>query len=177
MAKGHYEKWLTEDSLILLKGWKRNGLTDEQIAHNMGIHVATLYEWKKRFNEFNEALKKGREIVDLEVENALLKSALGYSVTVKKPMKLKTEKQLAGKGKIIEEHIEYIEEEIYIPASNTAQIFWLKNRAADKWRDRPVESVEKYEDDGLSAALSESVDESMQDDSFMIPQEEGEVDD
>lgn len=172
MAKGRYEEWLTEDGLLLLEGWKRNGLTDEQIAHNIGINVATLYTWKNKYSEIDKVLKRGKEVVDLEVENALLKSALGYTVKVKKPIKVKTEKQLAGKGKIVEERIEYIEEEVHVPPSNTAQIFWLKNRKAENWRDKPVERVDKYEDDGLSAALKESVDENMQDDSFLIPVEE-----
>lgn len=172
MAKGRYEEWLTDDSLLLLEGWKRNGLTDEQIARNMGITTRTLYKWQEKYVQIFHALKRGKEVVDLEVENALLKSALGHTITVKKPIKVKTEKQLKDKGKIVEEHIEYVEEEVYIPPSNVAQIFWLKNRKADSWRDKPVERVDKYEDDGLSAALKESVDENMQDDSFLIPAEE-----
>lgn len=141
MAKGRYEEWLTNDGLLLLEGWKRNGLTDEQIAHNIGINVATLYTWKNKYSEIDKALKRGKEVVDLEVENALLKSALGYTVMVKKPIKVKTEKQLAGKGKIVEERIEYIEEEVHVPASNTAQIFWLKNRRPEAWRDKPIEQA------------------------------------
>lgn len=174
MAKGRYDEWLTEDGLLLLEGWARNGLTEEQISHNIGITSVTLREWKKRFSSISSALKRGKEVVDLEVENALLKSALGYTIKVKKPIKVKTEKQLKDKGKIVEEHIEYVEEEVHIPASNTAQIFWLKNRKPEAWRDKPTERVEKYEDDGLSTALANSVDEETQDDSFMIPPEEDE---
>lgn len=59
-----------------MQGWARDGLTDEQIAHNMGISAATLYNWKQRYLEILEALKKGKEIVDYEVENALLQKAL-----------------------------------------------------------------------------------------------------
>lgn len=76
MAKGKYQKWLEPEGLILLQGWARDGLTDEQIAHNMGISAATLYNWKQRYLEILEALKKGKEIVDYEVENALLQKAL-----------------------------------------------------------------------------------------------------
>lgn len=47
MAKGRYEEWLTDDGLLLLEGWARNGLTDEQIAHNVGITSETLRQWKK----------------------------------------------------------------------------------------------------------------------------------
>ncbi len=73
--------WLEKDKLILLEGWAREGLTDEQIAHNMGIANSTYYEWKKKSKEISEALKKNKEIVDFEVENALLKSALEGNVT------------------------------------------------------------------------------------------------
>lgn len=102
MAKGKYKHWLTDGSLILLEGWARDGLTDEQIAHNMGITAATLYVWKKKYAKISETLKKGKEVVDYEVENALYKSA--------------------------------------IEGNTTAQIFWLKNRRPDKWRDKPTDS-------------------------------------
>lgn len=78
MAKGKYEKWLEPESLILLEGWARDGLTDEQIANNMGIRRETLYDWKKKYPNISNALKKGKEVVNIEVENALLKRALGY---------------------------------------------------------------------------------------------------
>lgn len=81
MAKGKYEKWLEPEGLILLEGWARDGLTDEQIAHNMGIGVRTLYEYKERYPQISQSLKKGKEIVDYEVENALIKKAKGYSYT------------------------------------------------------------------------------------------------
>lgn len=81
MAKGKYHDWLTEDALIRIQGWARDGLTDEQIAKNMGINVATLYDWKKKFSNFSEALKRGKEVIDRIVENALLKRALGYKYT------------------------------------------------------------------------------------------------
>lgn len=139
MAKGRYMEWLTDDNLLRLEGWKRNGLSDEQIAHNIGISAKTLYEWINKYSEIGKALKRGKEVVDLEVENALLKSALGHTVTIKKPIKVRTEKQLKDKGKIVEEHIEYVEEETYIPPSNVAQIFWLKNRKPEMWRDKPIE--------------------------------------
>ena len=75
MAKGKYQEWLTEDGLILIEGWARDGLTDEQIAHNMGINVATLYKWKNTYSEINDTLKKTKEVVDRQVENALFKKA------------------------------------------------------------------------------------------------------
>ena len=81
MAKGKYEYWLTKEGLLLLEGWARDGLTDEQIAHNIGITTKTLYEWKNRFGDICESLKKGKEVVDYAVENALLKNALKGDTT------------------------------------------------------------------------------------------------
>lgn len=80
MAKGKYLEWLSLEGLIKLEGWARDGLTDEQIADNIGISRPTLYEWKKRYPDISDALKKGKEVVDRQVENALLKKALGYTV-------------------------------------------------------------------------------------------------
>lgn len=81
MAKGKYEEWLEPEGLLKIEGWARDGLTDEQIAHNMGVAYSTLRIWKDKYMALSAALKKGKEIVDREVENALLKRALGYSYT------------------------------------------------------------------------------------------------
>lgn len=99
VAKGKYQKWLEPEGLQLLEGWARDGLTDEQIAKKIGISRETLNQWKHKYADISDTLKKGKEVVDYEVENALLDSAL------------------AG--------------------NTTAQIFWLKNRRPDKWRDKP----------------------------------------
>lgn len=106
----------------------------------MGISVSTLCEWKNKFSELSEALKKGREVADYIVENELFESCKTRTVTVKKPFKLKTVK-VDGKKRLEEERIEYAEEQVVVPANVTAQIFYLKNRRPDKWKDRPVESI------------------------------------
>ena len=81
MAKGKYAYWLTEEGLTLLEGWARRGLTDEQIAKNMGIRRETLYAWKAKYSNISNALKKGKEVVDIEVENALLKKLSDSRIT------------------------------------------------------------------------------------------------
>lgn len=123
MAK--YQQWLEPEGLLLIEGWARDGLTDEQIAHNMGIAESTLYEWKKQFPEFSESLKRGKEVVDRMVENALLKRALGYEYQEQKIVV--SEKD----GKRVETTIKQVIPDV------TAQIFWLKNRKPDEWRDKP----------------------------------------
>ena len=81
MANGSYKKWLEPDNLVLLQGWKRNGLTDEQIAQNIGIRRETLYTWKKRFPNINNALKRGREQSNYIIESKLFQTALSGNTT------------------------------------------------------------------------------------------------
>lgn len=81
MANGMFQKWLKEENLTLLRGWARNGLTDEQIAYNMGIATGTLYRWKNEHSEIREALKESKEIADLAIENALYNKALAGDTT------------------------------------------------------------------------------------------------
>lgn len=123
MAKGKYEYWLTSEGLLKLEFWARSGLTDEQIAKNIGISRETLYQWKQKYTDFSDSLKKGKEVVDIEVENALLKRALGYSYEEKK---VEVSEEGTKVTKITKEVI----------PDTTAQIFWLKNRRPDRWRDK-----------------------------------------
>lgn len=81
MAKGKYEKWLEPENLLRIEGWARDGLTDEDIAANMGISRSTLNDWKNKHSDISDALKKGKEVVDRQVENALLKEALDGNIT------------------------------------------------------------------------------------------------
>lgn len=130
MAKGKYIYWLTPEGLLKLSAWARDGLTDEQIARNMGISRSTLNEWKKNYPDISDTLKKGKEVVDFQVENALLKRALGYSydeVTKEICENAKTGQTEMRVTKIVTKEI--------VP-DTTAQIFWLKNREPEKWRDR-----------------------------------------
>ena len=140
-AKPKYTEWLTHDGLLRIEGWARDGLSLAQIAHNVGVADSTFRKWRDEHEAISAAIKRGNAPVDLEVENAMLKSALGHKETVRKAIKVKTEKQKVGEGKIVEEHIEYVDEEVYIPPQVVAQIFWLKNRRPDKWKDKVEQTV------------------------------------
>lgn len=130
MARGKYQEWLEPESLVLLEGWARDGLSDEQIAENIGIVTSTLYEWKKKYSDISEALKKGKEVADYEVENAMHKSAIGYFVEETKTYINEVE---GVKTRRVEKTKKWIQ------PNTAAQIFWLKNRRPDKWRDKPEE--------------------------------------
>ena len=143
MAKGLYKEWLKEEGLLRISAWARDGLTNEQIAHNMGITVKTLYEWCNKYSDFSDALKKSKEVADIQVENALYKKALGYNAVIKKTFKVK-EVIYSESGKRLKE-VERLQvgyDEVHIPADTTAQIFWLKNRKPDNWRDKVESNID-----------------------------------
>lgn len=127
MAISKAENWLTEESLALLEGWARDGLTDEQIANNMGINARTLYRWKNEHSQICQTLKKGKEVADYQVENALYKRALGYTITV-------NEQKVDKDG-----YVHDLVKDIHVPGDVGAMIFWLRNRKSDKWKNNPQE--------------------------------------
>lgn len=129
MAKGKYQEWLTKEGLLRLQGWARDGLTDEQIAANIGINVATLYRWENEFCDIRNALKYGKEVVDRQVENALLKSALGYMYDEVTEERRDDELVVT---KVVHKEVQ---------PNTTAQIFWLKNRKRAEWRDRVENAI------------------------------------
>lgn len=136
MAKGQYKDWITKDGLTQLSAWARDGLTDEEIADKIGINRTTLYDWKNKYSDIADALKKSKEIYDIEVENALHKKTLGYNQEVKKTFKVKTVLYENGKRVMEKEELQVGIDEVHIPADTTAQIFWLKNRKPEQWKDK-----------------------------------------
>ncbi|WP_418482688.1 helix-turn-helix domain-containing protein [Frisingicoccus sp.] len=177
MAKGKYEYWLTPEGLLKLEGWARDGLTDEQIAQNIGISRSTLNAWKERYSDISDTLKRGKEVVDRKVENALLKRALGYTYNEDKyicvpmdPVEY-SEKLAEYMNRYKLDHPEATDDELMLARESfpkvkqvlaerkvkevvpdtTAQIFWLKNRKRETWADR--QNIE------LSQPIDESIKE------------------
>lgn len=146
MAKSKVEYWLTEDGLTLLNGWARDGLIDEDIAAKCNVSRSTLSEWKKKYQDISDALKKGKEIVDMEVENALLKNAKGYYYQEEV---VSTEKEVRYKdGKRVKEISKPVVVTInrYKQPETLAQMYWLNNRMSDQWRNKQ----DKNNNDSLS---------------------------
>lgn len=150
-AKGKYAKWLQSDNLLRLQAWARDGLSDEQMAHNIGITTTTLYDWKKKYPAFSEALARGKEVVDIEVENALLKRAKGYDY-IETTLELIADKNARNKAvmkvtKRVTRHV---------PPDVKAIVFWLTNRKPE-WRDKQEKelsgniSINLVVDDDISA--------------------------
>lgn len=133
------EEWLEEDNLMLLECWARDGYTYTDIANRIGIDLSTLRRWRVQYPEIEHALKQGREIIDYKVENALLKSALGYKT---KEVKVTTTIRY---GKTVETVKEVTDKE---QAPNVSAIqCWLYNRLPDKWKKNRDQLIELDEED------------------------------
>lgn len=136
LKESKVDYWLTDDGLELLKSWSRDTFSKAQIADRMGVNVNTLAKWQKQYVEINEAINVTRELVDYQVENAVLKAALGY--------KTKEIKVTIGKKVVNGEMVEMLKETTVkeVPPNIKAAMFWLNNRKFDDWklnRDKIVE--------------------------------------
>lgn len=123
MAGGKYES-VVKPKLTLVEKWARNGATDIEIAKRLGIGETSLYKYKKLHLEFTEALTRGKEVVDTEVENSLLRRALGYEAIEK------TEELINGRLVVTKKVTKHV------APDTTAMIFWLKNRMPGIWRNK-----------------------------------------
>ena len=150
--KGKYQEWLEPDNLLRIKGWARDGLTDKEIAESqIGVDESNFCKWKSKYPAINQALKEGREPVNITLEDTFFSKKLsGYKVT--ETIKEKTVQRDAN-GNIIgsTEHVR--ESERYIPPDTTAMIFYLKCRMKDKYNDRLSVSI-----DGGNGMLEELID-------------------
>lgn len=146
--KGLVEEWRQADGLILLEGWRRDGLSYEQIADNIGVSPATLYKWQNKYVEIRNALKKGEEVMIYHVENALYKAAIGYDVT--ETDQTETVDKDTGR-KVVTKHAK----KRHIPPNVGAICFILKNRRTEKWQDKPM-PIDTTALDKLDAILKEA---------------------
>jgi len=124
--KGLYNDWISKEGLIRLEGWARDGKTDKQMSELMGINVATFYEWKNRFPEFSKAVKLGKDVIDRQVETALLQKALGLATSEEILYSYDNDGNQVEERRIVKK----------VPSDTASMIFWLKNRKSDVWRDR-----------------------------------------
>lgn len=142
-----------------IQDWVRNGATDEEVAKRLGISRSTFCEYKNEFSEFSDTLKKGKDFVDAQVENALLQRALGYDF--KEITKELRDGELVP-TKIVTKHM---------APDITAQIFWLKNRRPEQWREKPTPVGDEqqakeaeYDASSLRTALSTRKIQGLEDD-------------
>ncbi|WP_225893697.1 MULTISPECIES: terminase [Levilactobacillus] len=183
MATGKYQKWLAPEGRALLEGWARDGLTDAQIAHNIGIRRSTLYEWKRRYPDISDALKKGKEVVDREVENSLLKRAVGMKTksTTYKMVKVNEDVLKVKRARFLNEYkldhpdmsrqnlmmaavenvptyeqIPLIVNENELAPDTSAAIFWMKNRKPEQYRDHSFQELNNAQAEKARADVRKS---------------------
>ena len=168
MAHAEYKKWLEPDNLTKLRSWARDGLTNEQIAKKIGVKRQTFQRWLSTYSDMSDALKKGKEIVDAEIEDSLISIMKKHTITTtqykmvkKDAFNLKAERSKFANiykldhpnatkeevGIAVAEHVDVYEK---IPISKTvtevdpnasAIIFWLKNRRPDVYRDQTFQKL------------------------------------
>lgn len=137
---GKYWEWIEKENLIKLKSWAMDGLTDKEIAKKIGIAESTFYEWKNKFSEFSEAIKKGKDVYDAEAEQNLHKVGQGYYVE-------EVETYITETNGVQTKRIKKTKK--WVPPNVTALIFWLKNRKPDVWMDRKAKEIEVKNDGNL----------------------------
>ena len=163
-----WKQWYSPENIELVEGWARDGLSDEQIAGNIGITRSTLYAWKNTHSDFLNAFKKGRQVVNVELENALFNKAIGAKTTTTTYRVSKLDdnvlkaRRLRFMDKYMEEHpgaskkdaliaaTEHVDThekivwsivENQLPPDVGALMFLLKNRLPEKYRERSYQEL------------------------------------
>ena len=101
------------------------GFTDKQLAVFFGVNESTINRWKDKYPEFCKSIKSGKVVADAQVAESLFKRATGMEVE---------EVEVRGDGDNETKRVT----KKRIPPDTTAQIFWLKNRQPELWRDKPT---------------------------------------
>jgi hypothetical protein len=122
------------------------GMVDSDLAMYFGKSRSTISNWKRAHPEFFEALSRGKHKADLEVAAELHKNAAGYEYHEEHAFKLKRTTEYPDGRKVTEEYVEIVKLLRWHPGDVTAQIFWLKNRRPDLWRDvKKIDSEQKVD--------------------------------
>lgn len=137
MAKTKYDEWKSKKKQAQIKAWADRGLSEKEIAAEMGIAYSTLREWKNKYPAFSALLKKSKEEKNKKVEATLFEKSTGFTRKVQKPIKIKETEYENGKKKKEVEKVVMVEEEVYYPPDTTAMIFYLKNRLPQSWSNEP----------------------------------------
>lgn len=142
-----FEYWMSDEGLLRIEGWAKDGLSEPQIAECMEISYSTFNRWKVKpeCDNFREVLKNSKEVVDRKVENALLKRALGYDYEEIINERVIDYDPTTGlpRGSHMEETKRLKK---HMPPDATSMIYWLKNRKYMIWRDKhEVENTDAIE--------------------------------
>ncbi len=159
MGKGKLAQWMTPEGLAKIEDWAASK-TDEEMIAGMGVAASTFYRWRAQHDEIENAITAGRSGAlaqenNRAVEASLLERCMGGIKTVRKGFKVKAVVYSDETGRRIreEEHVEIVEEEVYVPADTNAIKFWLTNRAPEKWKNRTELSADPETQAGVEEFL------------------------
>lgn len=156
MARSKAPEWITEEGLAIIEGWAREGLTNEEIASNIGIGIRTLYDWRKKYPQLAHSLKTEKKKADTIVENALYKRCIGYDYE-----ETRKRVRVVRKGSVV---VETQSEEYtvtrHVPPDPTSIAIWLNNRKPKQWRQKRDYVESSYEDklQDVLARIDEAMD-------------------
>lgn len=130
-------------------------MTDKEISQNIGISQETFYQWTKLYSEFSEAIKKGRQPVNLIVEKTFFEEKLKGRTVKEKTTEKTIHRDADGNIVSSSEHIRTTER--YIPADTTAMLFYMKCRMPEKYNDKinvAINNQPETEPDNFLEALN-----------------------
>lgn len=138
------------DRLDEVCGLARSGMTRPEIAAAFGVALRTWDAWIAKHDDFRQALKLGKRIVDYRVENAFLSRCLGFEYDEVQTVSLTTPQEIA---KAIRFGLQPQTVVLRVTRTRkrviphvTACLAWMNNRMPDKWR------AEGGEDENQDAA-------------------------
>jgi len=140
-VKNIYDGWkedgVLDSILVLIRKWTRNGATKDEIAVKLGLNRSTFFRYMKDYEDIKNALKKGREVCDSEVENSLIKECVGYYYDETFTTKTAVIDKVSGKLTDLEK-VEMKTIKRYARPNTLAIIYYLNNRLPSDWKQRVV---------------------------------------
>ena len=143
---GNIAHWSKPEQLELLRGWARDGYTNTDIAEKIGVSEQTLRAYCKKNEEIREAIREGKEVIDFQVEDALLRAARGAKT---KEVRVLT---TFYENKLWETQKEVIEKEH--PPNVAACTAWLFNRKPEKWKRNPENNMNLDDDRSINITIT-----------------------
>ncbi len=119
-----------------------SGMTDQQVANLLRVHLATLYRWRELHPEFAEAARAGKDDADARVQLAMYRRAIGYDYRESRFM------LPAGAMEPVE-----VDVTRHMPADPRVGMQWLRIRRAAQWG----EAREQPENFDLAERLGEAL--------------------
>lgn len=143
--RGHPTHYRPEYASQAAKLCARLGATDADLAHFFDVTEQTINNWKTAHPDFFESLKGAKDSLDAQVEQSLFRRAMGWEHDA---VKIITVADGNNNGSHVEQ-VPYVE---HYPGETTAQIFWLKNRQPQRWRDK--QELEHSASESLAALIA-----------------------